>query len=70
MLQLSVGNPFETDTLAQVQTVHERTGNKSFKLSMHVSKCWLLCAHASWLADVNHSKVNQFCKDTLFHWTA
>ena len=52
MLQLSASNPFETDTLAQVQTVRECTGSKLIKLSMQDSKCWLLCAHASLLADV------------------
>lgn len=69
MLQLSAGNPFETDTLAQVQTVQERTGSKSFKFSMQESKCWLFCAHASWHADVNQSKLNAIFQDVLLHWT-
>lgn len=30
MLQLSASNPFETDTLAQVKTVHTVTSNKTF----------------------------------------
>ena len=65
MLQLSASNPFESDTLAQVQTVHECRNCSSCQCRILSAGC---CVHM--LPQVlmcTKAMSPQSCKDSLLH---